>query len=139
MVKSTKVSNKYDLLDDVETNVKAEIDEDEDEKKKEKGKEKESEKESSVHGRPPTDATHCPAPLLDSASRAPQFESVSPESVGGNGKAPRGSTPLTTDSVLAACILTPDSLCRPPWRRPSRPRRAPASASASSARQSYCA
>ena len=47
---------------------------------------------------------HCPAPLLDSASRAPQFESVSPESVGGIGKAPRGSTPLTTDSVLAACI-----------------------------------
>ena len=29
MVKSTKVSNKYDLLDDAETNVKAELDEDE--------------------------------------------------------------------------------------------------------------
>ena len=52
--------------------------------------------------------------MLDSASRAPQFESVSPESVGsgGNdgtdtGKAPskmtRGSTPSTTKSVLAAC------------------------------------
>ncbi|EOD06818.1 hypothetical protein EMIHUDRAFT_218935 [Emiliania huxleyi CCMP1516] len=66
-VKSTKVSNKYDLLEDVETNVKAEIDEDEDEKA---GKEKGAEKDSS-------------------------FESVSPESVGGNGKAPRGST---TDS-----------------------------------------
>ena len=103
MVKSTKVSNKYDLLDDVETNVKAEIDEDEDEKKKEKGKEKG--KESSVHALPHTDATHCPAPLLDSASRAPQFESVSPESVGGNGKAPRGSTPLTTDSVLSPAYL----------------------------------
>ena len=38
MVKSTKVSNKYDLLDDVETNVMAENeDEDEDEKGKEKG------------------------------------------------------------------------------------------------------
>ena len=114
-VKSTKVSNKYDLLDDVETNVKAEIDEEEDEKK---GKEKGAEKESSVHALPRH--TNCPAPLLDIASRAPQFESVSPESVGGNGKAPRGSTPLTTDSVLAACILTPDSLCRPPWMRPSR-------------------
>ena len=55
MVKSTKVSNKYDLLDDVETNVKAEIDEDEDEKKKEK--EKESEKESSVHALPQTPHT----------------------------------------------------------------------------------
>ena len=42
--------------------------------------------------------------MLDSASRAPQLESVSPESVGGNGKAPRGSTPPTTNSVLAACI-----------------------------------
>ena len=47
MVKSTKVSNKYDLLDDVETNVKAEIDEDE-----KKGKEKGAEKESSVHALP---------------------------------------------------------------------------------------
>jgi len=70
-VKSTKVSNKYDLLDDVETNVKAETDEDENEKKaKEKGA---SGKEST-------------------------FESVSPESVGGIGKAPRSSTPSTTDS-----------------------------------------
>ena len=45
-VKSTKVFNKYDLLDDVE----AEIDEDEDED--EKGKEKGAEKESSVHALP---------------------------------------------------------------------------------------
>ena len=37
-VKSTNVFNKYDLLDDAETNVKAEVDEDEDED--EKGKEK---------------------------------------------------------------------------------------------------
>ena len=58
-VMSTKVSNKYDLLDDVETNVKAEIDEDEDEKKKEKGKEKESEKESSVHALPHTAPRLC--------------------------------------------------------------------------------
>ena len=49
MVKSTKVSNKYGLLEDVETNVKAEIDEDEDEMK---GKEKGAEKESSVHALP---------------------------------------------------------------------------------------
>ena len=102
-VKSTKVSNKYDLLDDVETNVKAEIDEDEDEKKA-KEKVAKSGKESVVRALPHRRHTLPRAPLLDSASRAPQFESVSPESVGGNGKAPRGSTPLTTDSVLAACI-----------------------------------
>ena len=49
-VKSTKVSNKYDLLDDVETNVKAETDEDENEKKaKEKGA---SGKESTVRALP---------------------------------------------------------------------------------------
>jgi len=78
-VKSTKVSNKYDLLDDVETNVKAETDEDENEKKaKEKGA---SGKEST-------------------------FESVSPESVGGIGKAPRSSTPSTTDSGATANVET---------------------------------
>jgi hypothetical protein len=49
VVKSTKVSNKYDLLEDAETNVKAEIGEDEDEKT---GKEKGTEKESSVHALP---------------------------------------------------------------------------------------
>jgi len=73
-VKSKKVSNKYDLLD----NVAAEIDEVDDEKKgREKGAK--SGKESSG-------------------------ESVSPESVGDIGKAPRGSTPSTTDSALAACM-----------------------------------
>jgi len=47
-VKSTKVSNKYDPLDDVETNAAAEIDKDE------KGKKKgaESGKQSSVCARP---------------------------------------------------------------------------------------
>ena len=49
-VESKKVSNKYDLLDDVETKVKAETDEDEDEKQaKEKGA---SGKESTVRALP---------------------------------------------------------------------------------------
>ena len=75
----------------------AEIDEDEDEKKaKEKGAE--SGKESTVRALP--HRRHTLPRALASASRAPQFESVSPESVGG--MAPRGSTPSTTDSLLAA-------------------------------------
>ena len=57
--------------------------------------------------RPLLTDTHTAPRLLDSASRAPQGESVSPESVGGIGKAPRGSTPSTTDSALAACMRRP--------------------------------
>ena len=64
MVKSTKVSNKYDLLEDVETNVKAEIDEDEDEKT---GKEKGAE-ESSVHALPQTPFLHTSSRLHRRAS-----------------------------------------------------------------------
>ena len=86
-VKSTTVSNKYDLLDDVETNLAAENGEDEDEKKsKKKGKEMGAESGKESAARPP------------------------PECVGGTGKAPRGSTPSTTHSVLAACMRRP-----PPW------------------------